>query len=311
MIAYIARRLLEVVPTVLLVLTLVFLALRVLPGDPAIAALGEFATPAAIETFRQKLGLDQPLWVQYARFLRDAVTGDFGQSMINGTPINALLARSLPYTMELAAAALLFGIIVGLPLGVWTATRRGGTADGVARIFALMGFSLPDFYLGVLLLLGFSLHLDWFPMLGGGETFLDRMHHLVLPAFTLGLVMAAFIMRLTRSAMLDVLRRDYVRTARGKGVSETWVIFKHALRNALIPVTTGMGIYLLTTLSGTITVELVFSRPGLGQLLIGGISARDYTMVQAGLVVFAFFVVVVNLATDLLCAAIDPRITLR
>ena len=311
MIAYIARRLLEVVPTVLLVLTLVFLALRVLPGDPAIAALGEFATPAAIETFRQKLGLDQPLWVQYVRFLRDAVTGDFGQSMINGTPINALLARSLPYTMELAAAALLFGIIVGLPLGVWTATRRGGTADGVARIFALMGFSLPDFYLGVLLLLGFSLHLDWFPMLGGGETFLDRMHHLVLPAFTLGLVMAAFIMRLTRSAMLDVLRRDYVRTARGKGVSETWVIFKHALRNALIPVTTGMGIYLLTTLSGTITVELVFSRPGLGQLLIGGISARDYTMVQAGLVVFAFFVVVVNLATDLLCAAIDPRITLR
>jgi peptide/nickel transport system permease protein len=204
-----------------------------------------------------------------------------------------------------------FGIVVGVPLGVWTATQRGGTADGVARIFALLGFSLPDFYLGVLLLLAFSLHLDWFPMLGGGESFLDRLHHLVLPAITLGLVMAAFIMRLTRSSMLEVLRRDYVRTARGKGVAERWVIFKHALRNALIPVTTGMGIYLLTTLSGTITVELVFSRPGLGQLLIGGISARDYTMVQAGLVVFAFFVVVVNLLTDLLCAAIDPRITLR
>jgi peptide/nickel transport system permease protein len=217
----------------------------------------------------------------------------------------------LPYTMELAAAALLFGMIIGVPLGVWTATKRGGTVDGVARIFALMGFSLPDFYLGVLLLLAFSLRLDWFPMLGGGEGFFDRLHHLVLPAITLGLVMAAFIMRLTRSSMLEVLRRDYVRTARGKGVAERWVIFKHALRNALIPVTTGMGIYLLTTLSGTITVELVFSRPGLGQLLIGGISARDYTMVQAGLVVFAFFVVVVNLLTDLLCAAIDPRITLR
>ena len=311
MIAYIARRLLEVVPTVLLVLTLVFLALRVLPGDPAVAALGEFATPAAIETFRHKLGLDQPLWAQYIAFLRDAVTGDFGRSMINGTSINALLARSLPYTMELAVAALLFGIAVGVPLGVWTATRRGGAVDGFGRLFALLGFSLPDFYLGVLLLLAFSLRLDWFPMLGGGEGFLDRMHHLVLPAFTLGLVMAAFIMRLTRSSMLEVLRRDYVRTARGKGVAESGVIFRHALRNALIPVTTGMGIYLLTTLSGTITVELVFSRPGLGQLLIGGISARDYTMVQAGLVVFAFFVVVVNLATDLLCAAIDPRITLR
>jgi peptide/nickel transport system permease protein len=309
--AYIARRLLEVVPTVLLVLTLVFLALRVLPGDPAVAALGEFATPAAIATFRQKLGLDDPLWVQYISFLRQALTGDFGRSMANGTSINALLARSLPFTMELAGAALLFGMIVGVPLGVWTATKRGGTTDGVARIFALLGFSLPDFYLGVLLLLAFSLHLDWFPMLGGGETLPDRLHHLVLPGITLGVVMAAFIMRLTRSSMLEVLRRDYVRTARGKGVAERWVIFKHALRNALIPVTTGMGIYLLTTLSGTITVELVFSRPGLGQLLIGGITARDYTMVQAGLVVFAFFVVVVNLLTDLLCAAIDPRIALR
>jgi peptide/nickel transport system permease protein len=309
--AYIARRLLEVIPTVLLVLTLVFLALRVLPGDPAVAALGEFATPDAIASFRHKLGLDQSLWVQYVSFLRQALTGDFGQSMTNGTSINALLARSLPYTMELAAAALLFGMVIGVPLGVWTATKRGGPVDGIGRIFALLGFSLPDFYLGVLLLLAFSLRLDWFPMLGGGEGFLDRLHHLVLPAITLGLVMAAFIMRLTRSSMLEVLRRDYVRTARGKGVAERWVIFKHALRNALIPVTTGMGIYLLTTLSGTITVELVFSRPGLGQLLIGGISARDYAMVQAGLVVFAFFVVVVNLLTDLLCAAIDPRITLR
>jgi peptide/nickel transport system permease protein len=311
MTGYIVRRLLEVIPTVLLVLTLVFLALRVLPGDPAIAALGEFATPDAIASFRHHLGLDQPLWVQYITFVSQALRGDFGVSMINGTPINQLLADSLPYTIELAVAALLLGIVIGLPLGCWTAVRRDGTVDGIGRIFALAGFSLPDFYLGVLLLLAFSLHFDWFPMLGGGEGFWDTLHHLVLPAITLGLVMAAFIMRLTRSSLLDVLKRDFVRTARGKGVAEHWVIFKHALRNALIPVTTGMGIYFLTTLSGTITVELVFSRPGLGQLLIGGISARDYTMVQAGLVVFAFFVVVVNLLTDLLCAAIDPRITLR
>jgi peptide/nickel transport system permease protein len=308
---YILRRGLEVIPTVLLVLTLVFLALRVLPGDPAIAALGEYATPEAIATFREKLGLDQPLWMQYLSFVGHALTGDFGRSMTNGTSINALLLSSLPYTIELALAATLIGIAIGVPLGAWAAVRRNRAPDIVGRLFALAGFSLPDFYVGVLLLMAFSLHFDWFHMLGGGEGVLDRLHHLVLPAITLGLVMAAFVMRLTRSSLLEVLRRDYVRTARGKGVAEHWVIFKHALRNALIPVTTGIGIYLLTTLSGTITVELVFSRPGLGQLLIGGITARDYTMVQAGLVVFAFFVVLVNLLTDLLCAAIDPRITLR
>jgi peptide/nickel transport system permease protein len=308
---YILRRGLEVIPTVLLVLTLVFLALRILPGDPAIAALGEYATPEAIATFRQKLGLDQPLWMQYNSFVRHALIGDFGVSMTNGTSINALLLDSLPYTIELALAATLIGIVIGVPLGAWSAVRRNRAPDILGRLFALAGFSLPDFYVGVLLLIVFSLHLDWFPMLGGGEGLLDTLRHLVLPAVTLGLVMAAFVMRLTRTSLLEVLRRDYVRTARGKGVPERWVVFKHALRNALIPVTTGMGIYLLTTLSGTITVELVFSRPGLGQLLIGGITARDYTMVQAGLVVFAFFVVLVNLLTDLLCAAIDPRITLR
>ncbi len=311
MTGYILRRLLEVVPTILLVLTLVFFALRIMPGDPAVAALGEFAAPDAIDRFREKLGLNQPLYAQYFAFLAQALTGNFGNSMNNGAPIGDLLAQALPYTIALALAATAIGIAIGLPLGAMTAVHRGGKIDAFGRFFALIGFSLPDFYFGVLLLLAFSLHLDWFPMLGGGKGFLDQLHHLVLPAITLGLVMAAFVMRLTRSSLLEVLKRDYVRTARGKGVAEHLVIFKHALRNALIPVTTGMGIYLLTTLSGTITVELVFSRPGLGTLLIGGVSARDYTLVQAGLVVFAFFVVVVNLATDLLCAAIDPRIALR
>jgi peptide/nickel transport system permease protein len=311
MAGYILRRVSEVIPTVLLVLTLVFLALRVMPGDPAVAALGEFATPDAIAAFRDKLGLNDPLLIQYISFVRHALTLDFGRSMANGTPITALLAQALPYTITLALSATLIGIIIGLPLGAMTAVKRDTAVDGFGRMFALIGFSLPDFYMGVLLLLVFSLQLGWFPMLGGGNGVVDQLHHLVLPAVTLGLVMAAFVMRLTRSSLLEVLRRDYVRTARGKGVAERWVIFKHALRNALIPVTTGLGIYVLTTLSGTITVELVFSRPGLGTLLIGGVTARDYTLVQAGLVVFAFFVVGVNLVTDLLCAAIDPRIALR
>ena len=311
MAGYILRRCLEVIPTILLVLTLVFLALRIMPGDPALAALGDFATPEAIALFREKLGLNQPLWQQYFAFIGNALTADFGRTMSNNASINELLAQALPHTIALGLAATVIGIIIGLPMGAMTAVHRNGKLDGLGRVFALIGFSLPDFYFGVLLLLVFSLHLDWFPMLGGGKGFLDQLHHLVLPSITLGVVMAAFVMRLTRSSLLEVLRRDYVRTARGKGVAERWVIFKHALRNALIPVTTGLGIYLLTTLSGTITVELVFSRPGLGTLLISGVSARDYTLVQAGLVVFAFFVVVVNLLTDLLCAAIDPRITLK
>jgi peptide/nickel transport system permease protein len=308
---YIARRLLEVVPTVLLVLTLVFLALRILPGDPALSALGEYATPEALATFRQKLGLDQPLWMQYLTFIGQALTGDFGRSMANGTPINALLRANLPYTITLALSATLVGIVIGIPMGAAAAVGRGRLPDTLGRVFALAGFSIPDFFFGVILLIAFSLHLDWFPMLGGGEGVLDVLHHLVLPTVTLGVVMAAFIMRMTRSALLDVLRRDYVRTARGKGVAERRIVFRHALANAMIPVTTGIGIYLLTTLSGTITVELVFSRPGLGQLLIGGITARDYTMVQAGLVVFSLFVVLVNLLTDLACAAVDPRVALR
>jgi peptide/nickel transport system permease protein len=308
---YILRRLLEVVPTVLLVLTLVFMALRILPGDPAVSALGEYATPEALETFRQKLGLDQPLWVQYVTFIGHALTGDFGRSMANGTPINALLRANLPYTVTLALSATLLGIVIGIPLGAAAAVGRGRLPDTLGRVFALAGFSIPDFFFGVILLIVFSLHLDWFPMLGGGEGVVDGLHHLVLPTITLGVVMAAFIMRMTRSALLDVLKRDYVRTARGKGVGERRIVFRHALANAMIPVTTGIGIYLLTTLSGTITVELVFSRPGLGQLLIGGITARDYTMVQAGLVVFSLFVVGVNLLTDLACAFVDPRVSLR
>jgi peptide/nickel transport system permease protein len=311
MAGYVLRRGLEVVPTVLLVLTVVFFALRIMPGDPAIAALGEFATSDAIASFRSKLGLDQPLWWQYLSFIRQALTGDFGLSMSNNASINGLLEQALPYTLSLAGAATLIGIVIGIPFGAMAAVNRNGLTDGLGRVFALIGFSLPDFYCGILLVLAFSVKLDWFPMIGGGGGFIDKLHHLVLPAITLGIVMAAFVMRLTRSSLLEVLRRDYVRTARGKGVAERGVIFKHALRNALIPVTTGLGIYLLTTLSGTITVELVFARPGLGTLLIGGVTARDYTLVQAGLVVFAFFVVAVNLLTDLLCAAIDPRITLR
>lgn len=307
---FIIRRLIDAVPTALMVLTLVFLAMRLLPGDPAIAVLGDLAGEEQIARFREKMGLNDPLWRQYFLFLFNTVQGDFGRSLVNNVPIGELLARHLPYTVNLTIGATVIGLLIGLPIGILSAVKRNAGIDYVARIFALIGFSVPDFYLGAILLIIFALGLGWFPIMGGGEGAFGHLYHLFLPALTLGLIKAAFITRLTRSAMLEVLPRDYVRTARSKGLAERRVLYKHALRNALIPVTTGLGIYTLSTLSGSIAIELVFSRPGLGQLLIGAVSSRDYPMIQAGLIVFSLFVVLVNMVTDLLYAAIDPRIRL-
>jgi peptide/nickel transport system permease protein len=305
---YLANRALDAVLTVWLVLTLVFLAMRVLPGDPALAALGDQAGTEQLAAFRAAMRLDDPLPLQYGRFLWDMAQLDFGRSFRTDEPIGGLLAAALPYTLELAAAAMLLGAALGIPLGVLAATRRGRAADYIARLLSLAGLCMPEFYLGALLLIVFALRLDLFPIMGGGIGLADRLHHLVLPAVTLGLVMAAFTARLTRSSLLEVLRRDYVRTARARGAPERIVVWRHALRNALIPVVTGFGIYVLTMLSGSISIELVFARPGLGTVLVSGILSRDYPVVQAGLVVFAFCVVVVNLTMDLLYAAIDPRI---
>jgi peptide/nickel transport system permease protein len=307
---YIVTRILDTVPTAVLVLTLVFVALRLLPGDPAVAALGELARPDQLQQFREDLGLNRPLPEQYVRFLWQVAHADFGRSMANNVLIGALLRNNLPYTMELALAATLIAIAIGIPIGVLSAVRRNERIDYAGRLLALIGFSMPDFYLGALLLIVFALGLGWFPIMGGGEGGVAaRLHHLFLPALTLGLIKAAFLMRLTRSAMLEVLHRSYIRTGRSKGLSERSVLYRHALRNALLPVVTGLGIYMLTTLSGSITVELVFTRPGLGKLLVGAIASRDYALVQAGLIVFALFVVLVNLLVDLAYAVVDPRIT--
>jgi peptide/nickel transport system permease protein len=308
MLRYVADRALDAVLTVLLVLTLVFLAMRVLPGDPALVALGDTAAPEQLAVFRERMGLNQPLPLQYVNFVWSMLRLDFGRSFLTNEPIGDMLAANLPYTIELALLAMVFGMVLGVPAGVISATRRGSGSDYLARVLALVGFCVPEFYLGALLLIAFALKLDLFPIMGGGEGFMDRLHHLVLPAATLGLVMAAFTCRLTRSSLLEVLRRDFVRTARAKGAPRRVVIYKHALRNALIPVVTGFGLYILSMLSGSISIELVFSRPGVGSVLVNGILARDYPVVQAGLVVFALFVVVVNTSMDLLYGAIDPRI---
>jgi peptide/nickel transport system permease protein len=305
---YIGIRILDAIPTVLLALTLVFVALRLLPGDPAQVALGEFATPDQVQALRVKMGLDAPLWLQYLTFLRDVATLHFGNSFSSSVPVKDILAQNLPYTIELTLLATIFGLVMGLPLGVISATRRGGSVDAGARIFALLGFAVPDFYLGALLLIWLALDLGLFPISGGGDGLLDGLDHLILPAFTLGVIKAAYMSRLTRGALLEVLRRDYIRTARAKGAREPRVIYRHGLRNALLPVSTGLGLSVLSTLSGAVAIELIFNRPGIGNMLVDAVGTRDYPIVQAGLVVFALFVVAVNLVTDIVGIIIDPRI---
>jgi ABC-type dipeptide/oligopeptide/nickel transport system permease component len=302
------NRLLDAIPTIFLVLTLVFIALRLLPGDPALVALGDQATPEQLDLFRERAGLNLPVWQQYFVFLWDMVTLNLGKSLMSGANVIDTIGRNLPYTVELTIVATGLGALLGIPFGVWSAVRKNRAPDQGMRVFSLVGYAIPDFYLGAMLLIVFALNLGWFPINGGGEGFIDRMYHLALPAVTLAFVKIAFLGRLTRTSLLEVLSKDYVRTARAKGAAENQVIFKHALRNAMMPVTTGLGLSILATLSGSVAIELVFNRPGLGQMLIGAINERDYPMIQGGVVVFAFFVVLVNLLVDLAYLFVDPRL---
>lgn len=304
----IAVRIVDSIPTLFLVLTLVFVAMRVLPGDPAIAVLGENATAEQLEQFRRKIGLDMPIWQQYLNFIVQSLTFSFGNSFANNFSVAQLVWLNLPYTVELTIAATIIGTLLAIPLGVAAAVHRGKATDSTSRIFSLIGYAVPDFFLGAVLLIVFALQLSWFPINGGGEGFVDRLWHLALPALALGLIKAAFVSRLTRSSVLEVSGKDYVRTARAKGASERRVIYRHALRNALMPIVTGLGLSILTTLSGSIAIELIFGRPGLGNMLIGAIETRDYPVVQAGITVFSLFVVFLNLAMDIIYTLIDPRV---
>ncbi|PRX04702.1 UNVERIFIED_ORG: peptide/nickel transport system permease protein [Martelella mediterranea] len=308
---YFMLRVLDAVPTVFLVLTLVFLALRILPGDPAVAILGDMAQPEALAAFRERFGLNDPLPVQYWSFVTDMLTLDLGASLASGHAVSELILTNLGYTLELTVAAVLIGVLLGVPAGVMAAVNRNRAPDNGFRLFSLLGYAIPDFYLGALLLIVFSLGLGWFPISGAGEGFLDRLHHLVLPAVTLALIKIAFIGRLTRTSLLEMLGRDFVRTARSKGARERRVIYRHALRNALLPLSTGLGLSLLSTLSGAVAVEMVFNRPGLGRLLITAITERDYPVVQAGVIMFAAFVVIVNLLMELVYVLIDPRLRVQ
>jgi ABC-type dipeptide/oligopeptide/nickel transport system permease component len=311
MLRLIGLRLLDAIPTLLLVLILVFVSLRILPGDPAEVALGDTATQEQLNTLREQLGLNAPLWQQFFTFVWSMLTLNFGKSLLTGIPVNDLIAQNLPYTIELTLVATGIGVIVGVPMGVFAATHRNKWPDGAARLYSLVGYAVPDFYLGALLLIIFSLNLGWFPINGGGSGFLDGLYHVLLPATTLAALKSAFMGRLTRTALLDTLGKDYVRTARAKGAGEQRVIYRHGLRNALLPLTTGFGLSILSTLSGAVAIELVFNRPGIGSLLISAIAQRDYPVIQAGVAIFAFFVVIINLLIDLAYLVIDPRVRIK
>lgn len=310
MLSYMLRRILVSIPILLVVLTLVFLLVRIAPGDPAVAALGDYASREAVERMRERMGLNAPLWLQYVRFLGKLAQGDLGRSLINDVPVSQQIRRVLPYTLELTGAGILCGLLFGVPLGVVTALRRNSLLDYGGRVFGLAGLSVPAFYLGILLMLLFSVQLDWFPVVGGGELtdVRDNLHHLFLPALSLGLIMMAYITRMTRSAMLQVLNEDYMRTARAKGLHERIVLFRHGLRTALIPIVSVIGVYSIVLIGSSVMTEVVFSRPGLGKLMVGAMKQRDYTTLQSIMVIYASFVVIINLVTDLAYGVLDPRI---
>jgi ABC-type dipeptide/oligopeptide/nickel transport system permease component len=332
MFQYVIRRLLVAIPMMLGAMSIVFFAMRILPSDPCVAMMGAEATTAALADCTRNLGLDRPLIVQYVDFLWRSLQFDFGQSLRQGYPVSEYIARMFPHTLVLVLASAVVAAVVGIPIGILSALkRRNPLIDYPLRIIALLGLSMPVFWLGVLLLIGFSLRLDIFPLIGGGDLdgviqmlrsgevftyprdFLvavgDVLYHLVLPATALGFTLAAFVSRLSRSAMLEVISQDYIRTARAKGQWERAVVYKHAFRNMMVPLLTIIGLFVAVALTGTVLTETVFTRPGLGKMLVDAIGARDYPLAQGAITVFTMTIIVVNLIIDMLYAVVDPRIT--
>ncbi|MBI4635932.1 MAG: ABC transporter permease [Candidatus Rokubacteria bacterium] len=304
MLTYVRRRLLLTVPVVLGVSVIVFSIIHLLPGDPVLVILsGANATPEQVAEVRAQLRLDDPLAVQYLRFLRRALVGDFGRSIFSKRPVIDEIADQLPSTLQLAGTAILIAAAVGLALGIAAAVRHNTWIDRLAMLVALGGVSMPSFWLGLILILVFSLQLGWFPATGHGG-----VSRLVLPAATIGLGYSAVIARLVRSSLLDVLRNSYIATARAKGLSEGLVVLKHGVGNALIPVTTIIGVQLGNLLAGTIIVETVFSRQGMGRLAVTAVLDKDYPLIQGVVLVSALGYVLVNLLVDLSYSVLDPRI---
>jgi len=312
---YMLKRIAGVLVTAVVVLVIAFFLIRLIPGDPAGVALGPEATPERINEFREQMGLNQPLPVQFGIFVGRLLHGDFGTSIFFRQPVSQVILSRVETTFWLTCAALLVTLLIGVPLGVIAAVKRGTWIDQLLLLAALVGVSLPSFWLGLLLILLFAVDLRWLPSSGFPSVFLTgqiaNLRYIILPAVTLGVAECALLARLTRSSMLDVLRTDYITTARAKGLKESRIIIKHGLRNAAIPIVTVIGFTIAKLFAGAVVTETVFALPGIGRLAIEAILSRDYPVIQALMVVVALTYLVFNLLTDLVYAVIDPRVSYR
>jgi peptide/nickel transport system permease protein len=308
---YIIRRVLGLIPVLILVAVVSFLLIHIIPGDPAAVMLGTDATPQEVEKLREDLGLNEPLHVQFYRWISRVLRGDLGDSFFMGRPVTVALLERLPATILLAVAALFFAVLIGVPAGIIAAVKQNSITDQLVMIIALIGVSLPSFWIGLNLILIFSVNFRWLP--SGGyvpltENFIDGLRCLLMPAFALGFMQAALIARMTRSSMLEVLRQDYIRTARSKGLAEQVVVGLHALKNAMIPILTVIGTAFGVLLGGAVIVETVFAYPGIGRLVVAAVQRRDYPVIQGALLLISSIYVLVNLLVDILYTLIDPRI---
>jgi peptide/nickel transport system permease protein len=331
MIGYLLRRVIGTIPVIVLISLLVFLLIHAAPGDPADLLLSDQASPEDIADARHRWGLDQPIYIQYFRFLLNMLQGDFGTSFRYSDPVITLIGERLPATIELAIVSMLIAIVLGVPLGVWAGAKPNSWVDNLGSFFGFFGISMPSFWFGIMLILVVSGYFNWLPSSGrstygiarGSETGFyimaslfsgnfqaawDGVKHIIMPAIALGTNMMGIIMRVTRSAVLEVMHEDYVRTARAKGVTESAVLWRHVLRNALVPVITVGGLELGTLLSGSIIVETVFAWPGSGSLLISAIQSRDYPLITGTVIIYTLAFVAINFMIDILYGAVDPRI---
>ncbi|HEB6975162.1 TPA: glutathione ABC transporter permease GsiC [Salmonella enterica subsp. enterica serovar Enteritidis] len=303
MLNYVLKRLLGLIPTLLIVAVLVFLFVHLLPGDPARLIAGPEADAQVIALVRQQLGLDQPLHVQFWRYITHVLQGDFGTSMVSRRPVSEEIASRFLPTLWLTITSMIWAVLFGMAIGIAAAVWRNRWPDRLGMTLAVTGISFPAFALGMLLMQIFSVDLGWLPTVGA-----DSWQHYILPSLTLGAAVESVMARFTRSSFVDVLSEDYMRTARAKGVSETWVVLKHGLRNAMIPVVTMMGLQFGFLLGGSIVVEKVFNWPGLGRLLVDSVDMRDYPVIQAEVLLFSLEFILINLVVDVLYAAINPAI---
>ncbi len=306
MLRYTISRIVQLIPTVFGIYTLAFLLMRVLPGDPATVLVGFRDDDAALQNLRRVLHLDEPILNQYIAFLQSGIQGDLGRSYLTGQPVTEMIAEAFPPTIALAAAAMGLAVVIGIPLGILSALRKNSIWDNLSRVLALLGVSIPIFWLGIQLQILFGLQLKWLPISGAGYD-----NHLILPAVALCGGTLALLTRMTRSTMLEQINQDYIRTARSKGLWERLVIGRHALRNALLPIITVAGGSLANLLSGALLVEVIFGWPGMGRLLVQAINTRDYTLIQGLVIVFALLYAGLNLLIDLSYPLIDPRVRLQ